>query len=133
MNRTINRKELIKTVSALLNKQRIVVGGNKENYKRKYHLKYNQKIIDTIIAALCEAIAITIENGDTIWIKNYFKIEPKYRKDTVMKANGFRNTNINTNFIPAHYIPKFIPGNKIKEACKNLTDNMREQNQLPHK
>lgn len=31
MNKTLNRKELIKTVSALLNKQRIVVGGNKEN------------------------------------------------------------------------------------------------------
>lgn len=127
MNRTLNRKDLIKIVSALLNKQRIVVGGNKETYKRKYHLKYSKKIIDTIITAFGEAIAVSLRNGDTVRINNYFKIEPQYRKETVMKANGFKG--INTNVVPAHYVPKFRAGSKLKEACKNLTADMKEQKQ----
>lgn len=126
MNRILSRKELIEVISALLNNKRIVIGGNKESYKRKYHLKYSKKIIDTIITAFWEAIVISLENGDSVRINNYFKIEPQYRKGTVMKANGFRDTNINTNFVPAHYIPKFRAGAKLKEACKNLTENMRE-------
>lgn len=77
MNRTLSRKELIKIISALLNKQRIVIGGNKETYKRKYHLKYSKKIIDTIITAFCEAIVISLKNGDSVRINNYFKIEPQ--------------------------------------------------------
>lgn len=126
MNRTLSRKELIKIISVLLNNKRIVVGGNKETYKRKYHLKYSKKIIDTIITAFWDAIVISLENGDAVRINNYFKIEPQYRKEAIMKANGFRDTNIDTNFVPAHYIPKFRAGTKLKEACKNLTENMKE-------
>ncbi|MBD5117258.1 MAG: HU family DNA-binding protein [Ruminococcaceae bacterium] len=126
MNRILNRKELINIISALLNNKRIVVGGNKETYKRKYHLKYNKKIIDTIITAFCDAIVISLENGDSVRINNYFKIEPYYRKESIMKANGFRDSNIDTNFVPAHYLPKFRAGIKLKEACKKLTEDMRE-------
>lgn len=124
MNRILSRKELIEVISALLNSKRIVIGGNKETYKRKYHLKYSKKIIDTIITAFWDAIVISLENGDSVRINNYFKIEPQYRKETTMKANGFKG--INTNVVPAHYIAKFRAGAKLKEACKNLTENMRE-------
>lgn len=112
MNRILSRKELIEVISALLNNKRIVIGGNKESYKKKYHLKYSKKIIDTIITAFWEAIVISLENGDSVRINNYFKIEPQYRKGAVMKVNGF--------FVPAHYIPKFRAGAKLKEACKKF-------------
>ena len=124
MNRILNRKELINIISALLNNKRIVVGGNKETYKRKYHLKYNKKIIDTIITAFCDAIVISLENGDSVRINNYFKIEPYYRKEAIMKANRFNG--MNTNVVPAHYLPKFRAGIKLKEACNKLTEDMRE-------
>ncbi len=122
MNNTLNRKELINMISDLLNDQRIVVGGNKETYKRKYRLKYSKKIIDTIIDALGEAVTIALENGDSIKIYDYIKIAPYFHKETTMNANGFKGINLKT--VPAHYTPKLRAGKRLKEACKSLSENV---------
>ncbi len=128
MNNIINKKGLIKMISEQLTNQRIVVGGNEKVYKRKYRLKYSKKIIDTIINAFWEAITDAIENGDSVKLYDYVKIEPYLRKETTMNANGFKGINEKT--VPAHYTPKFRAGRKLKEACKTLSDNVSGNNTL---
>ena len=45
MNNTLHKKEIIDGISEKLINERIVIGGNKSFYQRKYHLKYTKKII----------------------------------------------------------------------------------------
>ncbi len=101
---TINKNELIDRISAKLNKERIVVGGNKYAYKKKYHLKYSEAIIRKVVDAFWSVVADTIADGDKISIQNYITIYPKYT------TNG----NINS------FCVKTKAKEKLKEACRIL-------------
>ena len=105
--RAVNKKELIDKVSAKLNKERIVVGGNKHAYKRKYHLKYTEMIISKVLDAFWDVVADTIADGDKIVIQNYMTIYPKYAT----------NANINA------YCVKTKAKEKLKEACRIFTES----------
>lgn len=101
---TINKNELIDKISVKLNKERIVVGGNKHAYKRRYHLKYTETIIKKVVDAFWSAVADTIADGEKILIQNYIAIYPKYT------TNG----NVNS------YCVKTKAKEKLKEACRIL-------------
>ena len=107
---TINKNELIDRISAKLNKERIVVGGNKFAYKKKYHLKYTEAIIRKIVDAFWNVVADTIADGDKISIQNYMTIYPKYA------TNG----NVNS------YCVKTKAKENLKEACRILNNKEKK-------
>lgn len=121
MNKELHKNDIVKKISDKLVNEKIVIGGNKELYKRKYHLKYTQKIIANVLDSFWEVVAETIEEGDSIKINGYMKMEPKYYKEITLNANGFKG--INENVIPARYKMKFKMGERLKEACKRLLES----------
>ncbi len=120
MNRELHKGDIVKKISDKLSNEKIVIGGNKEFYKRKYHLKYTQKIISNVLDSFWEVVADTIEEGDSIKLNSYIKIEPKFYNEITMNANGFKG--INENVIPARYKMKFKIGERLKNACKRLSE-----------
>ena len=110
---TITKNELIDRISAKLNKERIVVGGNKHTYKKMYHLKYTEAIISKVVDAFWSVVADTIADGDKISIQNYMTIYPKYA------TNG----NVNS------YCVKTKAKENLKEACRIL-NNKDKKNEV---
>lgn len=119
MNNELHKKDIINKISEKLIDEKIVVGGNKTFYKGRYHLKYTQKIITNVLDAFWDVIAETIEDGDSIKLYNYIKIEPRYYKAVKLNAKGFPG--IKENIVPARYRMKFIMGERLKEACRRLS------------
>lgn len=119
MNNVLHKKDIINKMSEKLIDEKIVIGGNKTFYKNKYHLKYTQKIISNVLDAFWDVIAETIEDGDSIKLYNYIRIEPKYFKSVKLTAKGFNG--IRENIVPARYKMKFIMGERLKEACRVLS------------
>lgn len=108
---TINKNELIDRISAKLNKERIVVGGNKFAYKKKYHLKYSEAIIRKVVDAFWAVVADTIADGDKISIQHYLSIYPKY------VTNGKAD----------NYCIKVKAMERLKRACQALTENEKRK------
>lgn len=119
MDNELHKKDIINKISEKLIDEKIVIGGNKSFYKRKYHLKYTQKIIANVLDAFWDVIADVIEDGDSIKLYNYIKIEPRYYKAVKLNAKGFPG--IKENIVPARYRMKFIMGERLKEACRKLS------------
>ena len=119
MDNELHKKDIINKISEKLIDEKIVIGGNKSFYKRKYHLKYTQKIIANVLDAFWDVIADVIEDGDSIKLYNYIKIEPKYFKSIKLKSKTFNG--IKENLVPARYRMKFIMGERLKEACRRLS------------
>ena len=119
MNSELHKKEIVNKISEKLINEKIAIGGNGKKYKRKYHLKYTQKIIANVLDAFWEVIAEAIEDGDSIKINNYVKMEPKYYKAVKLNANGFNN--IKENIVPARYRIRFAMGERLKESCRRLS------------
>ena len=119
MDNVLLKKDVVNKISEKLIDEKIVIGGNKSFYKRKYHLKYTQKIIGNVIDAFWDVIAEVIEDGDSIKLYNYIKIEPRYYKAVKLNAKGFPG--IKENIVPARYRMKFIMGERLKEACRRLS------------
>lgn len=120
MNSELHKKEIINKISEKLIDEKIAIGGNGKKYKRKYHLKYTQKIITNVLDAFWEVIAEAVENGDSVKINNYAKMEPKYYKAVKLNANGFKG--IKENVVPARYRVRFTMGEHLKESCRRLTE-----------
>lgn len=119
MGNELHKKDIIDKISEKLINEKIDIGGNGKKYKRKYHLKYTQKIIANVLDAFWKVVYESIENGDSIKIKNYIKMEPKYYKAVKLNANGFNN--IREKIVPARYRIRFTMGEYLKEACRRLT------------
>ena len=101
MNEKIIRPGLIKRVVDLL---------------KCRNKKYTQEDVENIVSAFWNVIYESIENGDSIKINNYVKMEPKYYKAVKLNANGFNN--ITENIVPARYRIRFTMGERLKEACR---------------
>lgn len=125
MNKELHKNDIAKKISDKLIDEKIVVGGNKYVYKRKYHLKYTQKIITNVIDAFWEVVADTIAEGDSIKLYNYIKIEPVYLKERVIKSNGVIGSN-EENIVPAQYRIRFAIGEYLKGACRKLLEKNTE-------
>lgn len=119
MSIVLHKQDIINQISDKLIDEKIVIGGNGKKYKRKYHLKYTQKIIANVLEAFWEVIAEAVEEGNSIKINSYVKMEPKYYKAFKLNANGF--SNIKENIVPARYRVRFTMGERLKEACKRLS------------
>ena len=119
MNNELHKKDIINKISEKLIDEKISIGGNGKKYKRKYHLKYTQKIIANVLDAFWEVVSEAIEDGNLIKINNYIKMEPKYYKAVKLNANGFNN--IKENIVPARYRIRFTMGERLKEACRRLS------------
>lgn len=126
MSNELHKKDIIDKISAKLIHERITIGGNSKKYKRKYHLRYTKKIIANVLNAFWDVICDSIEDGDSIKIKNYVKMEPKYYKSVKLNANGFNN--IKENIVPERYRVRFTMGEYLKNACRSLTE--REKSRL---
>jgi len=122
MNERVNRAGIISKTTEKLKDKKIVIGGNREKYKRKYHLQYTQEIVDNVLAAFMDTLGDIISNGDTTVLNGYMTIEPKYYK-------AKRGTDLSNNTIlwPGGYKVKIKSGSKLKEACKKLNENENEQ------
>lgn len=119
MNNVLHKKDIIDKISEKLIDEKICIGGNGKKYKRKYHLKYTQKIIANVLDTFWEVVAESVEDGKTIKLNNYIKMEPKYYKAVKLNANGFNN--IKENIVPARYRIRFTMGERLKEACRKLS------------
>ena len=119
MNNELHKKDVINRISEKLINEKIEIGGNGKKYKRKYHLKYTQKIIANVLDAFWEVIAEAVEDGDSAKINNYIKMEPRYYKAVKLNANGFNNKK--ADIVPARYRVRFTMGARLKEACRRLT------------
>ena len=108
MSNELHKKDIIDKISEKLIDEKITIGGNGKKYKRKYHLKYTQKIIANVLDAFWEVVSEAIEDGNSIKINNYIKMEPKYYKAVKLNANGFNN--IKENIVPARYRIRFMMG-----------------------
>ena len=117
MNMIFNKKDIVKEITEKLSDKRRAVGGNRLFYKRKYHLRYTQEIIEVVLDAFLDVLVDIIEDGDSVDIRGYLEIEPKYCK----QWNG---TDFNGNEISAP--PRYKPRAKLKsefvKACERLSE-----------
>lgn len=125
MNNVLLKKDIVNKISKKLIDEKIVIGGNKNVYKRKYHLKYTQKIIANVIDTFWEVVAESVEDGKTIKLNNYIKMEPRFYKAVKLNAKGFPC--IKENIVPARYKMKFTMGERLKEACRRLSKKLNNE------
>lgn len=113
MNQKINKNDLVHRISDKLSDDRIVVGGNKELYKRKYHLSYSHVIIRKVLNAFLDVLVDAISEGNSVGLDGCMILEPKYYKETIT---------------PAGYRLKLRTGVRMKEACQQLTEKVKKEN-----
>lgn len=117
MNQVYRKEDIIRKVAKKLNEERIVIGGNKHAYKRKYHLRFSKFIVSKVIGALLDVLVDVLEEGDAVNFRGYMAIEPKY-----CKATRARDINKNIEIqVPPKYKPKVHFGRLMESACKRLT------------
>lgn len=125
MNQKINKNDLVHRISDKLSDDRIVVGGNKELYKRKYHLSYSHVIIRKVLNAFLDVLVDAIAEGNSVGLDGCIILEPKYYKERKRKAFDCEREYYIT---PAGYRLKLRTGVRMKEACKQLTEKMKKEN-----
>ena len=126
MNQKINKNEIINRISKKLSDERIVVGGGKNNYKRKYHLRITEWIIRKVLNAFLDVLVEVIEEGDSVIFAGYMVLEPRYFKEIRRRANCFGDEK--ETITPAGYRLKIKAGVRMKDACKNLTEKVNREN-----
>lgn len=113
---------LVRRIVDKLDGTKIVIGGNKEFYKKEYHLQYTQEIVDNVLSALLEVMEDEIEKGNTIRLNGYMTIKPAYRNPRLAR-NVYENIEIK---IPARYKLKLKAGKRLTEACKRFNDKNKD-------
>ncbi len=118
MNKDVTKPELVKRITDKLDNKKIVRGGNKHFYKRKYHLQYTQEIVDNVLGALLHTIKDAISEGDSIQLNGYMTIKPIYCNPRTAR-NVYENKEIQ---LPARYKLKIKAGSKLNAACEQFND-----------
>ena len=92
---------------------------NKYEFMKMVHDKVRGKCsmegVYWTVKAVFECMDDILEEGDELYIREYFTLYPRFKKE--MKTSNFGNPCV----IPAHYIPEFKPGSKLKRACEHFT------------
>lgn len=98
---------------------------NKSEFVKMVYEKVKDRCIywDTywIVKAVFECMADIIENGDSLYINQYFTLYPKLMKDK--RTGNFGNPCV----IPEHYVPYFKTHKILNEACKDLKDDSERE------
>lgn len=118
MNQIYGRNEIIHKVVDKLHGEKIVVGGNKHAYKRKYHLKYSIPVVKHVINALLEVLTEILEDGDEASFRGYLTITPEYCSER-RGWNVYKNEPI---MVSARYRPRVKVATYFNDACKRLTE-----------
>lgn len=71
--------------------------------------------------AVFECMAEILEDGDELFIKEYFTLYPQLKKERIVSNFG------NPCICPEHYVACFKPGKKLKEACTYLKEHEGEE------
>ena len=117
---------MVKKIVDNLSDKKIVVGGNKILYEKKYYLKYTQQIVDNVLEALFDTIMEEVENGNMINFQNYFSIKPELRK-----SKKARNVVTGEDMIiPERYRFKVKGGVLLKQACDYFNDKSKSDNNI---
>ena len=122
----INRHDMVKKIVDNLSDKKIVVGGNKILYEKKYYLKYTQRIVDNVLEALFDIVMEELENGKMINFQNYFSIKPELRKSK--KARNVVTGEVM--IIPERYQFKIKGGLLLKQACDCFNDKSKSDNDI---
>lgn len=73
-----------------------------------------------IVKAVFDCMADILETGDCLYIREYFTLYSKKKKDK--RTGNFGNPMI----IPEHFETCFKPHKRLKEACKSLEEHVTE-------
>lgn len=74
------------------------------------------------VKAVFECMADILEEGDSLYIREYFTLYPRLKKGRTV--NNFGNPMVS----PEHYVPCFKPQKILKDVCKELdVDKMEEE------
>ena len=116
MKKKYTKKDLIRKITEKMIGQKIIIGGNKVFYKKRYNLKYSQQIVENVLLAFFDVTCDILSEGDEILWKKYISIKPQYYKKRYRK-NKLENTLVE---IPAKYKTKIFAGSKLCNASKNI-------------
>lgn len=122
MNKTINEAEFTKMVHDKLreanrlheyeNISKDKLGGN--YWDTYWTIRYMLRTIEDILA-----------NGDKLSLKGYFTVAPKFYKARSVRSD-LERTDKNMYEISDRYLPKFKPCARLKRACKEYEDYLKE-------
>ena len=128
MKERYTKNDIVKKIVDRLKGKHITIGGNKYAYKRKYHLKYSQEIVNNVISAFLDELVDEIENGNKVSLMGYFTIEPKYR-NALKRRDTLKTGEIVE--VPAQYRLRVYFGSKLKEACERFSNKkLKEEGTL---
>lgn len=122
MNEEIIKPGLVRRIVDKLDGTRIVIGGNKEFYKKEYNLQYTQEIVDNVMSAFLEVMEDEIEEGNAIRLNGYMTIKPEYKSPRKAR-NVYENIEMT---IPARYKLKLKFGKRLTEACQRFNDKNKD-------
>lgn len=122
MNEEIIKPGLARRIVDKLDGTRIVIGGNKEFYKKQYNLQYTQEIVDNVLSAMLKVMEDEIEEGNTILLNGYMTIKPKYKSQRKAR-NVYADKEM---IIPARYKLELKAGKRLTEACKRFNDKNKD-------
>lgn len=71
--------------------------------------------------AVFECMAEILEEGDELFIKEYFTLYPQLKKERTVSNFG------DPCVCPEHYVPCFKPGKNLKEACNYFKEHEGEE------
>ena len=122
MNKTINEAEFTKMVHDKLREanrfkeyERIPknrIGG--DYWNTYWTIRYMLRTIEDILT-----------DGDKLSLKGYFTVAPKFYKARSVRSD-LERTDKNMYEISDRYLPKFKPCARLKRACKEYEDYLKE-------
>lgn len=86
----------------------------------KIQRRYSVESVYWITKAVFECMADIVENGDCLYIEEYFSLYPKLKNER--RVGNFGNPLI----IPKHYVPYFKTHKLLNEVCANLSVALRQ-------
>lgn len=119
----LNKQDMVKKIVDKLDDKKIVVGGNKYFYKKKYHLQYTQKIVRNVLTGLLECIEEEVNKGNIIGFDGYMTIKPTFKQEKKAR-NVYSGEDM---LIPAKYMLKVVIGKRLKEACERFNKSVKNE------
>ena len=123
MNKTIYETEFTRMVHDKLRE-----ANRLHEYKKISKDKLGGNYWDTYwtIRYMLRTMEDILANGDKLSLKGYFTVAPKFYKARAVHSD-LEKTDRNMYEISDRYIPKFKPCARLKRACKEYGDYLKEE------